>query len=147
MRKRHMTEEEIQQYAIDEAGSTPEVMGHLSSCGICKERVRTYQLLFSEMEKEPDLSFGFSIAELVLPQLEAPKSRFSWAAFLVYAFMGIGVVVVGIAIFALRSLFSGFTAMGVYLLIVTSLSVLIYQAAGYYKKYREQINILNNEAT
>lgn len=147
MRKGHMNEEEIQQYAIDKAGSAPEVIRHLSSCEVCKEKVKTYQLLFTEMGKVPELSFGFSIAELVLPQLEVPKSRFSWAAFLVYTFMGMGALLVGTALFSLRSLFSGFTTMGVYLPIVASLSVLIFQTAGYYKKYRAQVAILNREAT
>lgn len=139
MRNQHLTEEEIQDCALDRTAISPEIAAHLSTCKSCEEKVRGYGLLFSGLEKMPSPAFDFNVTDLVLPQLAKPSPRYSWMDILIWLLVSAGVVIAGIFLVELKHLFTGY---GGYLITFTALMVLLIQIIGYYRKYQKQMDLL-----
>ena len=72
----HLTEEEIQLYAMVHQNAEPRIIDHIANCENCRERAAMYKFLFYEIKEQPAPVFDFDIAGLVLPALEPVKTIF-----------------------------------------------------------------------
>ena len=143
----HLTDDDIQQYALDGSNCEPEIIAHVQSCEACKARFATYQLLFNAIRKQPEPAFDFDLAGLVLTQLPAAKSRSSLDNILVYLFSLVTVVLTGTVVYLFReyltSLFTGITSLLLYLIATTVITILSLLCIDMYKSYQKKMNALD----
>ena len=141
----HLSEEEIQQYAFDKMASTPHLVGHLEACVDCQAKLQTYTQLFEVIRVQEKPVFNFDLSELLMPQLAKPK--FAFNDFLVYftVFLMGSSTIVAAFIFRkyLTNIFTGVMPMFIYLILLTGLVVIVFQAAEMFRKYQKQISTLN----
>ena len=57
MNKDHLSEAEIQQYALGKAGLN--TIEHIDSCAFCEAKAANYRLIFSVMDELPQPAFDF----------------------------------------------------------------------------------------
>jgi hypothetical protein len=145
MNNNHLSEAEIQQYALGKPSL--QAQAHIAACAICAVEAANYRLIFSEMDKLPRPAFDFDVSGLVLGQLPqtetAPVSNERWFYLLIFAAFAL----IGVPVYIYRVYFlSMFTAIlpgSVYLAILSALFILILQCTSMFRKYQKQMNALN----
>ena len=142
----HLTEDQLQQYALDKMALPLAVHIHLDSCGDCREKVTAYQLLFTAIKEEETPVFDFDLQELVLSQLPAPGVKTSKDNRLVYLLVVITIVFSSIAIYLFRyylgSLFSNLSFI-TSLAAVIIIPMLLAQGADMYRIYQKKMKTLD----
>jgi len=144
----HPTPSAIQQYALDKTGCEPGVAEHIEACAGCLADVASYRVLFAEIKQQPVPVLDFDLPGLVMPQLVAVKPRFSWPALFPYG-MGVAAAgAIGAVLYLFRKellfLFTGTMPVVMYLIVLTTTTILLFQGIGMYKKYQKQMNSLNS---
>lgn len=71
----HLTDIEIQQYALDKGSSGTAAATHIARCPHCSGRVAFYQKMAQGVSVVPAEAFDFDLAKAVLTQLPARKRR------------------------------------------------------------------------
>ena len=66
---RHLSEIELQQYALDESACAGELREHVAVCDNCRTEVMVYRLMLTGIKEEPKAEFSFDVVGLVLSQL------------------------------------------------------------------------------
>ena len=102
MNTRHLTEEEIQQYALDNSGSYNKAAEHIHSCEQCSEKAETYRLLFNGIQQQHQPAFDFDLTELVMAQLPSPAPKPAKENLLIYFFIMAAIAVTGFATYYFR---------------------------------------------
>ncbi len=74
MTTRHLSEEDLQQVALEPAASAPILVDHLQVCSHCRVRLRNYQLLFTQLKAIPQPTLDVDLASLVLAKIDPPKA-------------------------------------------------------------------------
>jgi hypothetical protein len=145
MKNDHLSEAEIQQYALGMAGlNTKE---HIGSCAICEAKAANYRLIFSAMDELPQPAFDFDVAGLVMAQLQqaeaAPDRNERWLYLLVFA----ALASISIPVYTYRvyffKIFAGILPAAMYLVILVALFILVFQGIEMFRKHQKQINTLN----
>ena len=143
---KHLTDEAVQQYALDSPGCEPKVIEHVQSCEECKLKVEAYQLLFTGIKEQPQPSFDFNLSELVLAQLCSSESRLP-DSFLVYSLAFVVILLAGTLSYVFRgyllSLFVGISPLLTYLIATTAIIVLTALGADMYKTYQKKMRLLD----
>ncbi len=143
----HPKDKEIQEYVLDKHACPPSLIAHIESCPFCREEVKGYQLLFTEIKKEPAARFDFDVSGLVLPLLPVAEplvtaDRFI-AGFLV-VFIG---CCIGIPLILFNKniihMFSGISPVFIYITLGCASLILILKTLDMYKNYRNQMRRLN----
>ena len=147
MKTAHLTDDEIQQYALDSSTQERSLATHVHSCEECKARIANYQLLFSGMKEQPPASFDFNLAELVIAQLPSAKTRPSRDNFFVYLFIISGTGLAGAGLYYFRSyivsLFTSIAPLFIYLTITTVITLSIILGLDMYKNYQRKMRSLD----
>ncbi|MEP7372504.1 MAG: hypothetical protein ABI675_03885 [Chitinophagaceae bacterium] len=147
MKVLHLTDEEIQEYALDSSTSGTLMTGHVSSCEECKARVANYQLLFSGIKQQPPASFDFDLAELVITQLPSPKTKASRDNFFAYLFIIVAIVLAGAVLYYFKSyivsLFASIAPLFIYLTITTVITLSIILGLDMCKNYQKKMRSLD----
>ena len=144
---KHLTEEEIQQYAFDQSSVGEEINKHVLLCEECSSRVESYQLLFTGLKDQPQPVFDFDLSELILSQLPQPKPKVLPENFLLYLVIFIAIFSAGTVSYIFReyllSLFAGITPFLIYLIGSTAIIILIGLIIDMYKNYQKKMNTLD----
>jgi|ERR1022692_53757 hypothetical protein len=147
MTTKHLSEPEIQQYALDKSCCGNDIAEHMQSCALCLANAEAYLQLFSVIHEQPKPVFGFDLSNLVLQQLVKTESKFSLSSFFIYLLVFVSVSATGIAAFLFRkyliNMFTGILPMTTYLILITAIAILIFQSLEMYRKYQKQMNALN----
>ena len=149
MRATHLTDEEIQQYVLDRDAPDAGISMHMHSCEQCKEKAETYRLLVTGLLEQPEESFHFSLAELVMQQLPAPAPapKRETESVLIYSFITTGAAIVVFALYFFRkymaSIFESIAPVFIYLAITAFLTLSIFLVMDVYKKYKKKIRALD----
>jgi hypothetical protein len=143
---KHLTEEEIQQYALDRSDCETKVIEHIHSCEECKLKAAAYQLLFTGIKEQPQPSFDFDLSELVLEQLRPSESKMP-DSFLVYLLSFVVILLAGTLLYIFRgyllNLFVGITPLLIYLIVATAIIVLAALCVDMYKTYQRKMRQLD----
>jgi|GEM_PF-211147 len=146
MSSHHVSEMEIQQYALDTATVGAGVVEHVSACAVCRVKAENYRLLYSALREAERPVAGFDVAGMVLaglpelPVLPVRKRAFSLSDRFVYviAFAAFGAL--GVLVWLLRrdvfGVFDGLTTVAVLVLLIPVIGVLLWQCYDWYKKYK-----------
>ena len=147
MKNSHPSELDIQEYALDKSACSTSLRMHIESCEICLKEVGQYQILFSELGKEPAAEFEFNLSALVIPKLPKPNSVFSAdrfiAGFLIIFASCFVIVPVYIFKAYILNMFSGVSPFFLYVMIGTASVIVALKTLETYKKYQKQIRLLN----
>ena len=146
MKNIHASEQAIQDYATDQL-VTNEEKTHIEFCGQCLAVVKSYQLLFVQIQREPSAAFDFELSVLVTKRLPKAKSRLSVDRFIagflilfITSFVGIPVILFKQYI---MNMFSGISPSFIYSILCASIIILIYKSLEMYRKYQKQMQLLN----
>jgi hypothetical protein len=147
MNTQHLTEEEIQQYALDDSGSNNKFGEHIHSCVQCREKAETYRLLFQGIQQQHQPAFDFDLTELVMAQLPSPAPKATKENLLIYFFIIAAIVVTGLASYFFRgyvvTLFRSIAPVLAYLLITAFVTLSIVLILDMYKNYKNKIQVLD----
>jgi hypothetical protein len=143
----HLTEEELQQYAMEGVLPDSMVAGHLEACQSCQSKLAAYQLMFKSIQAQPAPAFGFDLASLVVAQLPSPKPVRKPNNSLIYLLILLGVILTCIALYQLRFYLAGFLTgiapLMIYLLLATLIPISIVLGVDMYKSYQKKMHLLD----
>ena len=143
---KHLTDDEVQHYAVDKLGCEKRIAEHIHFCEECRSKVEVYQLLITEIKQQPQPVFDFDLSKMVLQQLPSTKTTIAndKALVLIFGFMGIAFLGGAIYIFQRYfDLFEGMKTIFIYLIVITAITVLIYLLIDMYKKYQKEMKVLD----
>lgn len=145
MKNTHLTDEEIQQYALDARLLSGALAEHIQHCEHCRQQARYYQLTFEGLGFQEKAVFDFDLTELVMEQL--PQTKPSYDRPLFYAIAFIIVLMIGLTgnIFgySLVNLFAYVKPMLIVLVIVTAIGLMAFLGLDMYQKYKAQMKRLS----
>ena len=147
MKYLHLTDEQIQQYVLEKATCTDEIIEHIQACTHCKERAEEYNLLFRSIQQQEKPVFDFDLADLVLQQLPKPQSQpFSemWSSLLIIFISTLFFCVI-VYLFGknLVVLFGGISPVFMGLIITTVISIFVFLYIDMNKSYHAKMKALN----
>lgn len=143
----HLTEEEIQQYALDDTAISISEAEHIHSCEQCKEKTSAYRLLFSGLQQQPQASFNFKLEELVMSQLPLPAHQSEKENVLMYVFISAAAAIAGFALYYFRgyvtTLFENIAPVFIYLVVTAFITISAFLIIDMYKSYKKKMHILD----
>ena len=143
---KHLTDDEVQQYAIDKLNCEKRIVEHIHVCEKCRSKVEVYQLLITGIKQQSQPAFDFDLSKMVLQQLPSPKATLANdnALAWIVAFMGIAFLAGVIYLFqSYFDLFEGIRTIFIYLIAITAITVLMYLVIEMYKKYQKEMKVLD----
>ena len=143
---KHLTDDEVQQYAVDKPNCEKRIAEHIHLCEECRSKVEVYQLLITGIKQQPQPAFDFDLSKMVLQQLPSAVSKVSTDKLLVWLFVSTGIIFIGGGLYFIQSyfdLFEGIRTIFIYLIAITAVTVLAYLFADMYKKYRHGMKVLD----
>ena len=143
----HVTDQELQQYAMDKTGCAAGSAQHIESCEACRAAAGVYRQLFSDIAQQPKPVFDFDISALVLRELPVPAPKALPEKGFNYWLAAIVCIAIGIPLYLFRKniyfLFEGISGYAVYIIAGTALPVVLIRLLAMYRKYRQQMKALN----
>jgi hypothetical protein len=147
MTTKHLSELEIQQYALEKASCGTTVIDHIQACRACRLKAEAYQHIFEGIKEQPKPNFDFNLADLVMDQLPQPKQRTSFDNIVLFITAFFSILVTGFAIYFFRSFLSTtlteIAPILVYLIITTLATLLIVLGIDMFARYNRQMKILD----
>jgi hypothetical protein len=143
----HLTDNEIQQYALDNSDCPINVIDHVEACEECKLKAENYRLLFTGINLQPVPVFDFDLEKSVLAELTRSKRKSLPENLYIYGLVIAGSVLIGVALYFygnyIADLFAGVAPLSIYLLATTVMAVLIALGIDMYKGYQKKMRALN----
>ena len=143
---KHLTDDEVQQYAIDKLNCEKRIVEHIHVCEKCRSKVEVYQLLITGIKQQSQPAFDFDLSKMVLQQIPSPKTSTANDNALIWIFSFMGIAFLGGAIYFFQSYFDLFESMRtifIYLIVITAVTVLAYLFIDMYKKYKHGMKVLD----
>ncbi|MBK8087833.1 MAG: hypothetical protein IPK31_07740 [Chitinophagaceae bacterium] len=148
MNTKHLTDDELQQYALNSADCDAAIAEHVHFCEDCKAAVETYRLLFTGIGEQDVPAFDFDLSELVVKQLQpSPKPKLLPEDFFIYLFSFVIITITGAMLYFFRAylieLFSSAGNFAVYLTVVSVVVLLIFLCIDQYKTYQQKMKAID----
>ncbi|MRG48585.1 hypothetical protein GFS24_25940 [Chitinophaga sp. SYP-B3965] len=137
----HLTDMEIQEYVLDKATCSPDIVAHMKTCDTCREVAGAYEVLFVGMKAQEAAVFDFDVSALVLRELHRKERK----PIPVFAML-ISILCAGGCYFFrndIYGLFTGIPPLLLYFIIVSTAAVALFLLADMYKGYQQKMTILN----
>lgn len=144
---KHLSDEEVQLFAIDKHSSEASVAEHIHGCPECKARVEVYQSLMTGIHQQPTASFEFDLSKLVLEKLPTQKPKaandklLTWM--LVFICIGFASAIFYYFRTYLSAMFEGVTTLFIYMIAITAITVIAFLVADMYKKFKKEMKVLD----
>lgn len=143
----HLSDEEIQQYAMDRSKCKAEIIEHFYLCEECQNKVADYQFLFTAIKKQPKPSFDFDLSESVLSKLPQTKPAWRPDSFFIYLLVLAGTFLTVTLFYIFRrdlpGLFAGITPLLTYFILTVAATVLAVLGIDMYNTYQKKMNTLD----
>ncbi|MEQ1799021.1 MAG: hypothetical protein ABL872_13795 [Lacibacter sp.] len=148
MNTKHLTDDELQKYALNIADCDSTIVEHVLFCEDCKASVETYRLLFTGISEQEVPAFDFDLSELVVKQLQpSPKTKLLPEDFFMYLFSFAMIIITGAMLYFFRGymieLFSGAGNFAVYLTVASVAVLLVFLCIDQYKTYQQKMKALD----
>lgn len=139
MKSQHLSEEIIQDFALNRSSGTP-VLDHMQGCEACRAKAAVYHNLFAGIKEQAVAEFDFDLSESVMVRIEEKQSAKPFLLWL-FGLLGMGVILSVGFIFGkqIATMFSGVSEMTSYLVITTAVVLGLFQAIELVRKYRRQL--------
>lgn len=139
MKTNHLSEDEIQQYALAEHSRSAQNILHMEQCQQCRNKALTYQLLFEELKQQEAPVFGFDLADQVLSQLPAPKTKPVFSFYLLFTVLAFVALASGITAY----LSAGISSLLNWLIIITFGMLAAGLLADQFASHKKKMHTLN----
>ena len=144
---KHLTDDEVQQFVVARQDCEMRIVEHMQLCGECNLRAEIYESLVTGIKQQPQATFKFNLSELVVQQLPSSKQKANDSLLLwILIFISIGFM--GTVFYYFEGyfayLFKGIAAIFIYLIIITALTVIIGLFIDMYKKYNNEMKLLDS---
>lgn len=147
MKQEHLSENELQQFVLEQPEADHELAAHVHACVNCAAAVTNYRAMFTALSNMEKPVFNFDLEKQVLAQLPVSttaKSGFPWSLLVIST---IAVAILVIPIFVMRSffinLFRSIPELVLYLIVTTVLTIVIFQCRELLASYRKKMRVLN----
>ena len=139
----HLSENELQQYAINSNDVAATTAEHIRVCEQCRLKASNYKALFTEMKAIPKPVFDFDVAALVLAQLPAKKQPFSRTTVLISCLV-VMAAAIPISLFwgYIIQVFKGISVILLLLIVISAACVLLFQYIEIFNNHKKQMNAL-----
>lgn len=142
----HLSDEIIQQYALEPSTCQEESIDHIEHCVVCQQAVSQYRMIFGAIREQPAFAFEEDLASIVLPALPNSKATRKEYPFL-YWLLGLAIVSLAVpgVIFRkqLLKLFTGALPIFLYLMITAVIIFLFFQCLEIWQRYRNRMDQIN----
>ena len=144
----HISEQDLQSAALDNAQLPPAANKHLDECAVCQASLKEYQLLFTSVASLQKPSFDFDVAELVMPLLPKKKKAMNKAPLIICAvILFAGLLTLPFILFDYRidGLWKTVSPWMMGLVGIVAVVFVVTNIADMYRNYRHQLQKLNFE--
>jgi len=144
---KHLTDDEVQQYAVDKTNCEKRIAEHIHLCEKCRTKAEVYQLMFTGIKQQPQPVFDFDLSASVLKQLPVSQAKaasdklFTW----ILIFISVGFLATVAYYFRsyTASMFEGVATILIYLIAISAITVIAALVFDMYKKYQKEMKILD----
>lgn len=148
MNTKHLTDDELQQYALNSEGCDLTITEHVHFCEDCKAAVETYRLVFTGIREQEVPAFEFDLSEEVVKQLQTfPKTKVLPEDFFMYLFSFVMIIITGVMLYFFRwyiiELFRSADNFAVYLTVASVTVLLIFLCVDQYKIYQQKMEAID----
>ena len=146
MLTKHCTDDELQQYAVDKQHGENRIAEHIHICDACRMKVEVYEMMITGIKQQPQPAFDFDLAEMVLQQLPLPNPKASNDKWLIWLLATIAIGFIVASFYFLPKyfdFFQGIRIILIYLIVITAVTILAYVLMDMYKKYRQEMKVLD----
>jgi hypothetical protein len=147
MTNKHLTDEELQQYALDSSACDATIAAHILLCEDCKARSENYELLFTAIKQQPEPVFDFNLPNLVLAQLPKPKPGLFPKGFFTYLLIMVSIILPVIVLYVFRKywfdFFNDIATYTVLLIIMSFAALMVALCIDTFRSYQKKMNSLN----
>ncbi|WP_428656412.1 hypothetical protein [Runella sp.] len=150
MNTKHLSDPELQEYALNGKNCPSQFDAHIQSCKICRQKAEIYQRMFSPIMKPAAPMFDFDVAESVMQQLPAPRPVALRKSYSVY-WLGAGILLgAGVLIYLIFMTSGGFLfgkiapmTLGISVMMILTLFVVL--GIDMFLKHSKQMKVLQLE--
>jgi len=143
----HLTDEEVQLYAMDKNQCGIHIREHVNLCKDCKARVDIYLVLIDGIRQQRQPAFDFDLAATVLKQLPAKKPGTVNDKLLTWIFILICAGLIGTVFYFFRgflnNMFKGIAGISIYLIAISAITVVAMLLVEMYRKYQKEMRVLD----
>lgn len=139
MKTTHLSDHEIQQYALAEHSSSAQNILHMEQCQHCRKAALAYQLLFEEIKQQAAPSFDFDLSHHVLSQLPPPKTKPVFGLYLLFAVLAFFALAAGLTTY----LSAGISSLLNWLIIIAFGMLAAGLLADQFASYKKKMHTLN----
>ncbi len=147
MKASHLSDEEIQTYALRLDTVSEEIHTHIQECELCRQKAHAYQLLFTTLEKPVAPVFDFDLAAAVIQQLPPTEIVAYESSFTSYSIGGGVLAGIGMLFFYFFNypiyLFEGLSSITLSILLTATVGISLFLGYDLYAKYQKQLKVLN----
>lgn len=146
MNQEHLSENELQQWALGQNASDQQLAAHIQACPACAAAAANYQALFSALHAIEKPAFKLDIDTQImahLPVATTTRSAFPWLQLLLGA-AAVAVLTITVLVMSsyLKEVFQGMDTMIFSLLMVVALTIALFQCREIWITHRRKMNQL-----
>lgn len=146
MKTDHISDYDIQQLILDDATCDHSIIQHVRICPDCSRRAERYRLIFATLERQARPTFDFDLTGIVLARIAATKKAHTSTDRLKYWIIAIIAAPIAVASYflgeSLLNMFSGVSAMALYLVATTAATLLAFQIVDMIQKHKKHMSDL-----
>lgn len=142
----HLSDEQIQELALNNNALSQDITAHAETCVACKLKIDTYRVMMSVIEETATPAFDFDLAAAVLTQIETspPKSitKGVWWLFGI----AIAAILVGVAIYFgeyMTEVYQGLKSLAIILVAISGVVLTSMLIIDQIKTYQQKMKMLD----
>lgn len=144
---KHLTDDEVQQYVIDEQHGEMKIAEHVHFCEECRAKVEVYKLMITGIKERSQPAFDFDLSAVILNQLPAPALRTTNDKLLTWSFIFICTSLIGSVFWFFRgyldSMFKGIGTISIYLIAISAITIIAGVFIEMFKRYQKEMKVLD----
>ena len=144
---KHLTDDEVQQFVIDQQHCEIIIAEHIHGCKECRLKAEVYRSLITAIKQQPQPVFDFDLSAFVLNQLPTAPAKTAGDRSILWAliFVSAGFLAGGAYYFRsyIAGMFEGMAAILIYLIAISVVTVIAALVFDMYKKYQKEMKVLD----
>ncbi len=147
MKNVHLSDFDIQRFAFELSDCKAEIVTHITTCKLCKQKVDNYLSVSDSIKVQPEPVLDFDLSALVLEQLPTMSKKEAAYNYFIYFLMALSTfVVVAVIIYfkeAFVDLFANSSAIPTSFIVSTCLLILTAIGIDTFRSFHKKMNLLN----
>lgn len=146
MKTAHLSDRDIQRFTFDLSECEEELIAHIHSCDLCKNRTAAYESIFQKVQEQQAPAFNFDLSELVMDQLPQPEEKLKVINYLSYFLITLCVVILGFTLYYFNQvslmLFDHIAVISYYFILSVAVLIFIPLCWEMYQSFNKKMNRL-----